>query len=392
MHILEQYSLNCGLKIDKPYILDAFFPMIYEKYVTFHAAGKFPSRLYDYTQEVIDLIHPYLRKNNIEIVQVGAQNEPFFSKCARTNGQTNFNQLAYLIKSSMLHFGVDSLPIHLASMYDIKMVGLYCNMYKEQSKPYWGNKDNQILIESHRNNKKPSYAAQEIPKTINLINPEEIAISILNLLNIKHSIKRKSEYFGENYSMGKAIEVVPDHYPDLEKFGAQMANVRMDLKFDENVLSYILSKYKSIIVTNKAFDINRILTLKQNIVKVVYNFEKNEQLDLEFIKDLKKNGIEFLLIAQFSEQDAEKYKYETMEYCNIFNKDLNILKDKSEPFKDKKLKFKSNKFILSNGKVFPTVYHFKNNIPFVNDLDESFDFIHNEDIYTDFQHLYLFQD
>jgi hypothetical protein len=171
-----------------------------------------------------------------------------------------------------------------------------------------------------------------------------------------------------------------------------MANVRMDLKFDENILSYILSKYKSIIVTNKAFDINRILTLKQNIVKVVYNFEKNEQLDLEFVKDLKKNGIEFILIAQFSEEDAEKYKYETMEYCNIFNKDLNILKDKSEPFKDKKLRFKSNKFILSNGKVFPTVYHFKNNIPFVNDLDESFDFIHNEDIYTDFQHLYLFQD
>jgi hypothetical protein len=74
------------------------------------------------------------------------------------------------------------------------------------------------------------------------------------------------------------------------------------------------------------------------------------------------------------------------------NKDLKILKDKSEPFKDKKLRFKSNKFILSNAKVFPTVYHFKNNIPFVNDLDESFDFIHNEDIYTDFQHLYLFQD
>ena len=71
---------------------------------------------------------------------------------------------------------------------------------------------------------------------------------------------------------------------------------------------------------------------------------------------------------------------------------IQIINEWNIIFKDKKLKFKSNKFILSNGKVFPTVYHFKNNIPFVNDLDESFDFIHNEDIYTDFQHLYLFQD
>ena len=138
--------------------------------------------------------------------------------------------------------------------------------------------------------------------------------------------------------------------------------------------------------------VDQILSLKQNVLKVVYNLDEGQELDLQFIKDLKKNGIEFLLIAQFSEENTQKYKYDTMEYCNIFNKDINVFKDKSLPFKDKGLKFKSNKFILSSGKIFPTVYHFKNNIPYGNDLDESFDFIHHEDIYTDFQYLYLFQD
>ena len=45
MHILEQYALNCGLKINKPYILDTFFPMIYDKYISFHANDQEQVRL-----------------------------------------------------------------------------------------------------------------------------------------------------------------------------------------------------------------------------------------------------------------------------------------------------------------------------------------------------------
>jgi hypothetical protein len=46
MHILEQYALNCGVSISKPYISEEFFPLPFEKYITLHPKGKFPSISY----------------------------------------------------------------------------------------------------------------------------------------------------------------------------------------------------------------------------------------------------------------------------------------------------------------------------------------------------------
>ena len=36
MHILEQYSLACGVKIKKPFIFEKFFPLPFSKYIVFH--------------------------------------------------------------------------------------------------------------------------------------------------------------------------------------------------------------------------------------------------------------------------------------------------------------------------------------------------------------------
>ena len=136
MHIVEQYALNCGVKIDKPYIYEKYLSLPFEKYISFHPQGKFSSRLYDYWCEVINFIHPILIKNDIHIVQIGGPNEKLYELCYPLNGQTDYNNVAYIIRNSLLHLGVDSFPIHMASAMQKKIVGLYCNMYKEQSCPY----------------------------------------------------------------------------------------------------------------------------------------------------------------------------------------------------------------------------------------------------------------
>ena len=65
MHLIERYATSCGVKIDKPYIYETFFPVNVEKYISFQPFSKYPSKNYDYWDEVVAVISPYLQQNNI---------------------------------------------------------------------------------------------------------------------------------------------------------------------------------------------------------------------------------------------------------------------------------------------------------------------------------------
>ena len=201
MHLIEQYALSCGVKIDKPHIEPLFFPVSHDKYVTLHASSGMAAKNYDYFPDVVSLILPYLEKHNIKIMQIGGREDPSLSGCIHYHGTTSIRQTAYLIQNSLLHFGNDSFSTHVASGFDKKIVCLYSVLYKECCGPYWGNKDNQILIESDRNGLKPSFSDKESPKMVNLINPETIACSVLDLLNIDHDLhKIKTLHTGKRLS------------------------------------------------------------------------------------------------------------------------------------------------------------------------------------------------
>ena len=72
MHFLECYALNCGLKIDKPFIHEEECEVPSEEYITFHGTHDFQSKSYSHWQSVIDLI--LAEYPNLKIVQIG--NEP----------------------------------------------------------------------------------------------------------------------------------------------------------------------------------------------------------------------------------------------------------------------------------------------------------------------------
>ena len=183
MHLIESYATSCGLKINKPFIYTNFFPLNTDKYISFQPFSK-PAKNYDYWQDVINLIYPYLKNEKIDIVQIGTKDDPKIDKCIHTCGQTNISQAAYIIQKSILHFGADSFGAHIASGFDKKILALYSNNNIENVLPYWSKKEDLVLLKPNIN-KKPSYASEENPKSINLIKPEEIASGILKLLNIQ---------------------------------------------------------------------------------------------------------------------------------------------------------------------------------------------------------------
>ena len=85
-HLVETYALNCGLKIDKPFLLEKYFPLEFDNYITFHPFSKYESKSYDYWQDVIDFIHPELEKAGIRILQIGGKDDTPIKKCHHSQG------------------------------------------------------------------------------------------------------------------------------------------------------------------------------------------------------------------------------------------------------------------------------------------------------------------
>jgi len=89
MHLIEQYALSCGVKIDKPFVETCFFPVECQKYITLHASSGMQAKNYDYFNDVSDLISPFLKEKNINILQIGDQADRKIHNCIHYNGTTN---------------------------------------------------------------------------------------------------------------------------------------------------------------------------------------------------------------------------------------------------------------------------------------------------------------
>ena len=181
MHFLECYALNCGLKIDKPFIKEQECEVPDGDYITFHGAKDFQSKSYDHWQEVIDIIKASYPE--LKIVQIGASKDnPVYENTINYISKTNFNESAYLMKRAKLHFGIDSFPVHLASCFEIPSVVVYSHTYKEQCYPFFTKLKNLRLIQAPLNTPRPSYNSREENPCINNVRPLEIFESIEELL------------------------------------------------------------------------------------------------------------------------------------------------------------------------------------------------------------------
>ena len=319
MRLLDTYATNTGSKIDKPFIYSKFFPLPIGKYITFQAQTPYDSRNYSYWQEVINLLHPFLNKNDIHILQVGTKDEKVLNGVVNLLGQTNINQLSYVIENSILHFGADSLCVHLSSHFNKPIVSLYSISNPSVAGPHFGDKNKHILLKGYERigNRKPSYSQVESPKSIDTIKPEEICTAILNLLNIEYSNLPETIHFGQDFNV-KSFEIIPDKMIDANSIPIENPIVRMDYHFNEQALQNILEVKKTIIFTNKPIKKDIIQKYKKNTLQVIYIIEENN--DINFVKTLKNNSINYTLLSFLEESNLNKYKIDYMDYNLIVNR------------------------------------------------------------------------
>ena len=359
MHLIEQYALSCGVKIDKPIIETSFFPVPFEKYITIHASSGMESKNYDYYNDVLDLINPYLQKENINIIQVGAKDDAKLKYCEHLNGATTIRQTAYVIKNSLLHLGNDSFSTHVASGFDKKIVSLYSILYKECCGPYWGNKDNQVLLESHRNGLKPSFSNKESLKTVNLIKPEEIAKGILDLLDIPNNMSNiETIHIGNKYHI-PSLSVVPNHVMPESFAQGQPVNIWGHEFFDEGNIVQWAYKRKCNIFLNKPMSIKYLNTIRLNINQI--NFFLQDDTDPKYFKLLEKGGVKFTLLCE-DENKINDYRLKFFDW-NVFNYQKTTKKDLDSIDKIcDNTRYKTQIQIMSNAKIYNSRAAWKNNI------------------------------
>ena len=360
MHLLEQLALSTGVKIGDPFIETNYYPLVFDKYIVLENGCEIPSRSYGMWTDVVQEIKPYLDKHKISIVQIGDEKDQLVPHAYDLRGKTTQKQIAYLLKKCLLHCSTNDFLLDVASSFKVPVVGMYGNTFADIAKPYWGEKSKCVILESHRDGNKPTFLADEQPRTINFINPEEISNSILKLLKIEFKNNKKTRFVGQNY-FSHVLEVVPNFLPAPSFHTDLIINLRMDYHFNlDNLLQWGSNK-KINIFTNKIIDLNYLNAIKKNIVGIQQ--EVCTDLNQKYLNILKSLQIP---CAAFTKNERAlgnlRMKYFDNRVNFLKNKTLEDFQTKSKNAlsPDANIYYQSNKLLLSKGKKYLTKYDYIN--------------------------------
>jgi hypothetical protein len=345
---MQNYSLTSGQKIDKIHTCEKFYPGLPNDYIVIQPWSK-PSKNYSYWEEVLDLIYPYLQKNNIEILQLGAKDERPLKYCRHLQGSTNWGQFQYIISKSKLVLCTDSVGAHLAGHYNIPLVDLISNNFSNCVRPYFGDKSKQIILEPDRKSKNPMFSLDEGPnKQINEIKPEQIAKSVIKLLNDNFNYPYNTLYIGDLFN-NKFLESAVTDVIDVKKLNAQNLVMRIDWNFNLAILQNQLALNPCQIITTKEIPLNILQKYKKNISGIVYCIAENNNPD--FIKQLISLKIPYQLISELNQEKLNNIKLDYLDYSPIvvISKEM---PDKLKNINIDNLYYKSSKLILGGGKFF----------------------------------------
>tara|TARA_R110001592_G_scaffold160695_4_gene392979 strand:- start:27277 stop:28458 length:1182 start_codon:yes stop_codon:yes gene_type:complete len=343
MNFVESLSLSSGLKINKPFIDDLFFPIIFDKYITFSTENH-QSKQWDHLQECIDILNPILDKEGIRIIEIG-NNDQRINNVINLKGVTKSNHWSYIIKKSSAHFGPENFMSQLCSLFEIPSVVLFSNTSTDYTAPTWSNdKNKETFLTPNKKDWKASFSAEENPKVINSISAESVAFEVLKMLGIKNSFNNFNVISTGAHYHQKLIEIIPDFNPDPNFFPRSLLNIRMDYHFNEESLPAFANNRKIAIITDKEININTILKLKPSIERIIFKID--ESSSQEYIKNIKLTRVPLTLVAKEKSNlplvRLKFFDYKIEEENKKIKKDL----DNSEEICDT-TRYKSSKYIFS---------------------------------------------
>jgi len=360
MSLLTTYSSYLGvLPLDPPNINVQVFPVPFDKYITFHAGdGKIQAKHYDFWQEAIGLMKAALHHFGIKIIQIGGPEDSPISTCDAHYLTLSRAQSAYIQKGAMLHIGIDSAPIHIASAFSKKIVAVYSHIYKEQSPCNWSKPEDVIYLEPDRGENHPPFSAVEEPKMVNSIKPEQICRAVFKLLNLPAEINFETKFVGPLYNLS-CVEIIPDFYGESAELKNVSPHLRMDLNFDEQCVHAWAQNQTIKIVSDKPVSLELLRADKKNIQQLTLLIDDIDSFSLEYVKKAKGLIPNLMLVGTNGETIS-----------NVREKFFDYIVERMPPPSRSKYesyigsKFWTKKLVFSKAQQFASIAHWEKQIPF----------------------------
>lgn len=319
-------------------------------YIVFQTGSEKPSQVYNKYFEVIGQIGKYLEERKIVPIQIGDPSDPFVPNTLDLRGKLSPRQIAFLVKNSLVCITSHGFAARLCRTYDVPLVLIGCNFPMKSTLESFTNEI--VYLEPElEDGKKWNYKVEDSEFPANRIGPEKICSAILKFLAIEHSKFPETIFIGKYYG-SEMFDFVPDGPFPRHLIGKSL-NLRLDLFFNSESLQ-ILDFCKCNVVTRKSFDINNINI--SNIISIAYFCD--EELDVEFVKNVISKGINIKVICN-NEDKIKDYRFSLLGITEVFKKKYENPLDKLETYATM---FRSSRVIFGRNKVYPSIYHYKNDI------------------------------
>lgn len=409
-HLISTYAKTTGLRIARPDVLSTFIATPYTRFITVQTGSGQAAKNYDYWQEVIAMIGPILGARQIGVIHLGGKDDPQLQGVHDMRGKTTIQQAQYLISNSMLHMGNDSWLAHCAGWSGTPLVALYGSTSAQNHGPYWCDKAKTRLISSHRAGGVPSYSSQETPKTVNMIPVEEVANAVMSLLALPDAppaFTQQSRLFGLLYTHA-LFDVVPNSFPSHDWLPGAAVTVRMDYLFREDVLDQLLRTGRKVnIVTKRPIDLGLLNHFKASILSYTHEIDDQcpqsyvaalptlikhhtfytKERDAAKVAALRMRFFDLCTVQQSNDVSREDYITSALAYLNWAPEKRSVLE---EEITSGRLRFKSNRYILSDGKMYLSTAHLRLDQPTDSFANNGAAAIDDPDWYRDLNHFAIF--
>jgi hypothetical protein len=379
-HIAEEYAKNLGVKIGEPALQEHYFPVLDSKYIVIYNDCKSDSKKYSYFDELLFILRPALDKLGYKIYHISDGNAEYIKHTNRLLEGFSYKQMAYIIKNSSMYLGVNSAYMHIASKFNVPIAAVFSNVLSAHLKPIWS--DNNELIDSPK--KMASFSNSEKPKTINKLNPEDIASKVFSLLNIEPEIKFKTIHKGNKYE-GDVVQIVPDFFNTaiLNPIFTPNIFLRADLNPNMQNMSKWLQKFECAIISDTILPLDFLKAFSQNIIRYHINIDEEKEVDINGLNAIKRAGVDLVLDSKVGGDKLRRLreKYFDFEVYEDFSEatDLDLTGKK----------FFTKKPIFSNGLKYPSEAHWRSG---KNILDNEAEILDNKTFKNEMDYFYIYED
>lgn len=351
--MIKKLLQHCDLstEIEENTFPENYYP-IQGEYIVFQTGSEKPSQQYGLYFEVVGQLRKNLKNDMPTLVQVGDSSDPLVPHSIDLRNKLNNRQLAYVVKNSILCVTSHAFAAKLCRGYKKPLVWIGCNFPRKKELELFSSKF--AYIEPELGEGKWNYRDNDLDKTINLIKPEQVIKSVLELLNKTYDSKNipDTQFVGRHYGM-QVFDFIPDCQLPQDFVGKEL-NLRLDVVNNVDILPELLNYCRLNIVTKKPFSLENINL--NNISSI--NYFVDDDFDFDFIKEVNRIGIRLTVIA-VADSNIGDIRFKLLDIANVFRQ-----KDE-KPFDKLDLcasMVRSSRIVYGKNNAYPSIFHYKKGI------------------------------